>query len=114
MPVRACRFVLEARQQEVLLPHEVFHILYHEFPEDFDKRLRGHPGILESFCSNQAGTLCWSRATCESNLIGILKLYHLDFTEMVHQPPDWGKLGANSSTYIACFHCSPMDPQRMS
>ena len=42
----ACRFVLEARQQEVLLPHEVFHILYHEFPEEFDKWLRGHPGIL--------------------------------------------------------------------
>ena len=51
----ACRFVLEARQQEVLLPHEVFHILYHEFPEEFDKRLRGHPGILESFWANQAG-----------------------------------------------------------
>ena len=51
-----CRFVIKSHQQEVLLPHEIFSVLYNEHPDQFSEKLAGTGGVVERFWEEQRGS----------------------------------------------------------
>lgn len=50
------RLVLNTHQQDVILPHEIFHILYKDHRADFFKKFVGPEGVLEGFWQAQEGS----------------------------------------------------------
>jgi len=58
LPMRSpiCRFVAQNHHQELLLPHEMFSIMYHEYPSEFRSKFLGEANAITNFWANQAGS----------------------------------------------------------
>lgn len=50
------RYVLQNFQQDLLLPHMIFHVLYRDYPGEFAKKFTGNPGEMERFWREQEGS----------------------------------------------------------
>lgn len=109
MPMRspACRMVVTPRQQEVLLPHAVFGLMYETRPDEFKQKFLGEVGALERFWGALAGgplvediPQCrgrgWQRRLIPLGL-------HGDATPVAGIGKAWGKLlDAYSFTSLVC------------
>jgi hypothetical protein len=107
------RFVLQDNMQDVVMPHHLFHILHRDYPDEFQKKFVGHPGVLSDFWLHQAGNPLLeghplkNRADWQTTTIALA--VHGDATPVSGLGKGWGKQVDIYSFYSLFAHGATRD-----
>ena len=107
------RFVLQDNMQDAILPHHFFHILHRDYPDEFQKKFVGDPGVLSDFWLDQAGNPLlddhplMSRANWQTTTIPLA--IHGDATPVAGIGKGWGKQVDIYSFYSLVAHGTTRD-----